>query len=611
MVSIKKNTNSFASFPQYLLTVLAVAGTFLILGWLFKYSAYGFDFTDESFYLVWIANPFIYDGSITQFGFVYYPLYRLLGGDIAALRQANILLTFGLAWSLTYFFLASIAVDLIKSRITLLTISASLATSALIIFSSWLATPSYNSLALQALLISATGLILVDKSFHRKSIIGWLLIGIGGWLAFMAKPTTALALAVGVLIYLPLARKFSLQMLALTVGSTILLLLISALLIDGSTLGFLKRLQLGVEFSQYLGGGHTLEKMLRIDTFQLDSKTKLGLRLVFFLVLIALWGAWAKNKQWLFVTAPISIAFFALTAMLTFGQIHKTAGLGQFQGLLIFALVYAATVAALILGRLKGLKKISVSQWALAALFLTMPHMYAFGTNNNYWQAGSLAAIFWLLAGLTLLGPLIRERASWLLLLPLALAAQAVTATLLQTGLEQPYRQTQPLRLNASTLEIGSQGAELILSKGYAEYIAKAKSTIRESGFESKTPIIDLTGQSPGILYSIGAESIGQAWTIGGYPGSLKLAEAAFIRITCEKISKAWVLFEQGGPRSISNELMHSLGADFPINYELVGKWQTAEGAGGYPARRTQELYKPLKHSETLNICMRLRNSQG
>jgi hypothetical protein len=173
----------------------------------------------------------------------------------------------------------------------------------------------------------------------------------------MAKPTTALALAVGVLIYLPLARKFSVQMLALTVGSTILLLLISALLIDGSILGFLKRLQLGVEFSKYLGGGHTLEKMLRIDDFQLDLRTKLGLRLIFFLVLIALWGAWAKNKQWLFVTAPISIAFFALTAMLTFGQIHKAAGLGQFQGLLIFALVYAATVAALILGRLKGLKK--------------------------------------------------------------------------------------------------------------------------------------------------------------------------------------------------------------------------------------------------------------
>lgn len=194
MVSIKKNINSFPFFLQYLLTALVAAGTSLILGWLLKYSAYGFDFTDESFYLVWIANPFIYDASITQFGFVYHPLYKLLGGDIAALRQANILITFNLAWSLTYFFLASMALDLMKSRVSLLAISASLATTALIVFSSWLPTPSYNSLALQALLISATGLILADKSFNRKSIIGWILISIGGWLAFMAKPTTAFVL---------------------------------------------------------------------------------------------------------------------------------------------------------------------------------------------------------------------------------------------------------------------------------------------------------------------------------------------------------------------------------------------------------------------------------
>lgn len=607
MVSIKKNTNSFAFFLEYLLTVLAAAGTFLILGWLLKYSAYGFDFTDESFYLVWIANPFIYDGSITQFGFVYHPLYKLLGGDIAALRQANILLTFGLAWILTYFFLASMAVDLIKNRFTLLAISASLATSALIIFSSWLPTPSYNSLALQALLISATGLILTDKSFHRKSIIGWLLIGIGGWLAFMAKPTTALALAVGVLIYLPLARKFSFQMLALTVGSAILLLLISALLIDSSVIGFIKRLQLGVEFSHHLGGGHTLEKILRIDDFQLDSKTKLSLRAVFLLLFIALWSAWAKNKQWLLVSVPISITFFALTALLTLGQISEAAGFGQFQGLLVFALVCAATLAALVLGRLRLLKTVSATQWSNSTLFLIMPHIYAFGTNSNYWQVGSSAAIFWLLAGLMLLVPLIRERTSLLLLLPFALATQAVTATLLQSGLEHPYRQTQPLRLNSSNLEIGPQKSKLNLSESYSTYFVSAISTAKKVGFEPNTPLIDLSGQSPGILFAINAKNIGQPWTLGGYPGSLAFVKAGLSRFSCEDISHAWVLFEPDGPRKIAPELMVEIGANFPSNYDQVGSWQTAKGAGGYAASRDQQLYKPRFPKDTLTTCKKLR----
>jgi hypothetical protein len=592
---------------QNALVALCAAGTVLIISWLIRYSAYGFDFTDESFYLVWIANPFVYDGSVSQFGFVYHPLHRLLGGDIAALRQANIIITFALAWGLAYSFLASLAVDLKESRITLPVVSASLATSAFILFDSWLLTPSYNSLNLQALLIATTGLVLAEKNVDSKSISGWLLIGLGGWLAFMAKPSTALALAVGVFLYLLLARKFSIRMLAISVVCTLALLLVSALLIDGSFLRFIARLQIGVEFGKILGGGHSLSQVLRIDNFQLSEKFKLSILLVAGAVFLALWSMCTKNKKWQVIGLLISIAFFSITALLTLGQTHRTAGLGQFQGLLIFVVVYAAVITALALGRLHALKSVSSQQWTIAALFMAMPHIYAFGTNGNYWEAGSSAAIFWLLAGLTVLGPLIRERASWSHMLPLALAAQTVTATLIKTGLEQPYRQPQPLRLNASAQKIGPQGSALTLSEDYFAYISSAIATAKKVGFEPNTPLIDLSGQSPGILYAVGAELIGQAWTIGGYPGSLKLAKAALDRTSCGKIAASWILFEQHGPRSIPAELIQSLGADFPNDYEHVGAWQTAEGAGGYPDRRTQDLYRPLEKHKTLMHCQKLR----
>ncbi len=607
MTTDEKNQHATIAPLQSVLVTLCAAGTILLIWWLLKYSAYGIDFTDESFYLVWIANPFSYSISINQFGFVYHPLYSLLGGDIAALRQANILITFALAWGLAYSFLASLAVDLKESRITLLVVSAALATSAFILFDYWLPTPSYNSLNFQALLITANGLILAQKTPHRGSIIGWALIGIGGWLAFMAKPSTALALAVSVFLYLLLARKLSIRMLALTVACALTLLLISALLIDGSVVGFVKRIQLGVKFSRLLGGGHNLNQILRIDEFQLGAKFRLAIFLLSGAIFLALWSICAKSKKWSFIGLLISIALFAFTSLLTLGQIHWVVGLGQFQGLLVFAVIYALAIAALVLGRLSALKTISVQQWAIAALFLVMPHVYAFGTNGNYWQTGSRAAVFWILAGLTLLSPLIRERASWLLGLPVALATQAVTATLVQTGLEQPYRQIQPLRLNASVLEIGAQRSEMMLSEGYAKYLSDVEAVVREAGFKPTTPMIDLSGQSPGILYSVGAENIGQAWTIGGYPGSLKLAEAALAHTSCEKISVAWILFEQDGPRSIPTELMFRLGADFPSGYKHVGTWQTAEGAGGYPDRRTQNLYKPVEQRKTLMSCQKLR----
>jgi hypothetical protein len=208
---------------------------------------------------------------------------------------------------------------------------------------------------------------------------------------------------------------------------------------------------------------------------------------------------------------------------------------------------------------------------------------------------------------LILLGPLIRERASCLIALPITLATQAITATLLQTGLEQPYRQPQPLRFNTSTLEIGPHSSSLILSEGYSVYIASAMSITKNAGFDLNTPLIDLSGHSPGILFAIKAKNIGHPWNLGGYPGSLAFVKAGLSHFSCEDISQAWILFEPNGPRKISSELMRELGADFPLNYIQVGSWQTAEGAGGYAGSRNQQLYKPKFSSETLANCKKVR----
>lgn len=587
------------------LVALCAAGTFLLICWLLKYSAYGIDFTDESFYLVWIADPFIYNGSITQFGFVYHPLYRLLGDNIAALRQANILITFALAWGLTYSFFSSLAANLKENRLALLVISAAVATCSFTLFDSWLPTPNYNSLNLQALLVTATGLVLAKKHAYSTSIYGWVLVGLGGGVAFLAKPSTALALAIGVTVYFLLAR-FSIRMFFIPVTCALALLVFCAVMVDGSVADFIKRYQVGIESASHLGGGHTLRQILRVDSFHTNKEFKLGIVLLSSAVFLAFLSLCAKNK-WFFIGPLISVALFILTALLTLGHIHRTANFGEFQGLLIFAVVFAVVTATFALGRMPVLKTIPVQQWALATLFLVLPHLYAFGTNGNYWKAGSSAAIFWLLSGLTLFASLIRARESWLFALPAALAVQAVTATLLQTGLEQPYRQPQPLRINSSTLEIGPQRSLLTLSEGFSTYIASAVNAAETAGFVPNTPVIDLTGQSPGILYFLKARSIGQAWMIGGYPGSLKLAETALGRTPCEEISAAWILHEKDGPRAIPTELMLSLGADFPNNYRQVGTWTTAGGAGGYKAPRTQDLYRPIEPQKTLMTCKKLR----
>ncbi|WP_460111420.1 hypothetical protein [Pseudomonas sp. H3_D04] len=146
------------------------------------------------------------------------------------------------------------------------------------------------------------------------------------------------------------------------------------------------------------------------------------------------------------------------------------------------------------------------------------------------------------------------------------------------------------------------------MSEEYAGYLIEARSAALQAGFQPGTPVIDLSGQSPGMLYAMGATSIGQAWMIGGYPGSFKMASEALKRVRCDQLAAAWLLTEPEGPRSLSDNLVSSFGAK-PSDYEVVGSWKTAKGAGGFDQRPAQQLLKPIKNLDTsIKACIESRN---
>jgi hypothetical protein len=201
--------NAIVSPPIHLasrvtLTLSAIC-TLSILAWTLHQCNFGLDFADEGYYLVSIFAPFRYPVSLSQFGFIYHPLYKLVDGNIALLRQTNVLLTFCLAWTLAGISLKAIFVGRNWTKFSLIVISAAIASASLVFLRLWLPTPSYNWLSFQSLLITAIGLLLAEKHFSGLSVVGWLLVATGGWLAFMAKPTTAAALGLSSAVYLLLS----------------------------------------------------------------------------------------------------------------------------------------------------------------------------------------------------------------------------------------------------------------------------------------------------------------------------------------------------------------------------------------------------------------------
>ena len=177
---------------------------------------------------------------------MYHPLYKLVDGNIAALRQANIATSFGLGVFAGWTLLGRVFGAQTINSLGRFAIAAALATSTLlsfVIIGWWLPTPSYNSLVFQGLLVAATGLILADRTTTPRSILGWALIAIGGWLTFMGKPPSAAALAVISAIYLLLSGRFRVKCMLVACALTVALIILSALLIDGSIVAFIERLR--------------------------------------------------------------------------------------------------------------------------------------------------------------------------------------------------------------------------------------------------------------------------------------------------------------------------------------------------------------------------------
>lgn len=584
---------------EKVLLTAAVLMTVVTLAWLLRFSHYGIDFTDESFYLVWMAHPYRYGVSVTQYGFVYHPVYLLLDGQIAALRQFNILFTFALAWALCWVFLRTTFAAAALGTARLAVLAAALATVSQLFLAAWLPTPSYYSLTLQSLLIAAIGLLLCGAKPSATSIAGWLLVGLGGWLAFMAKPTTAAALAACAFAYLLLAGKLNLRLLAIAAATSIALLCLSAWAIDGSIPVFIERLRAGVETAGILGGGHTLIQLLRIDSFEVGLKAMLLFLMAMSLAAGAACLSQSKNKWLVGVGALATLLLAALPLAVIFRIFPGHLGAGQFQDLLIWAVPAAAMVTAGVLLRFKGLQGLSRAQISVALLFLLLPHAYAFGTNGNYWATGANAGLFWVLGGLAILAPMASFAKMGAILLPLALASQLITVVLIHTGMATPYRQPEPLWTNNHLTEFGSPGKKLLLSGGFGFYVDEVVRTAAAAGFKKDTPMIDLTGQSPGILYALGANNIGQAWIIGGYPGSVALAEASLKGAPCADLSRAWLLLEDAGPRRISSTVLSVYGANLATDFKMVGSFKTAAGAGGYEEARLQKVFKPIRSPET------------
>lgn len=233
---------------------------FPLLFLLFFYASSGFDITDESFYLLWASHPEEVLASVTQFGYYTGLLYSLSGEDITIFRIAGLCLLL----VVTVFFsieLEKYWISLsrpfshlgVRWRVIVLLLLGSLA-----YYNRWRLTPSYNWLALISVILVGIGLLrtITDKfnSQQQKEqslfFLNALLVGVGGALAFMAKPTTALFLAAITIYWLASHPRHTrrLAFVGIASFSAILFLYLHAIAFKGGIIPFLQYLVRGNDY---------------------------------------------------------------------------------------------------------------------------------------------------------------------------------------------------------------------------------------------------------------------------------------------------------------------------------------------------------------------------
>ncbi|WP_428825265.1 hypothetical protein ACLIKD_12165 [Azonexus sp. IMCC34842] len=587
--------------------VFSAICTICIVGWVLWCVRFGIDFADEGFYLNWISNPFKYSASVTQFGYIYHPIFRLVNGDIALLRQFNTLVTFLLGWVLSVLYLRVVFGQSGIKLVSQMVISAAIATVSLVFLRLWLPTPSYNWLAFQALMISMIGLLLARANFTLGSVFGWLLIGVGGWFAFMAKPSTAAALALISLFYIIGSGKINLYLIGLSSAMAAGLTLVFALLVDNSVFIFYSRLTEGLRYAQLLSPDYDAKTIFRVGSFYFGENE--WHYFIYGIVVIAAlhYISRLRTSIPLFILVALLFGITSLILSVVFGITLTVFQDSQWVNLVILAVPVFFVFIGFLGGRL-GVKDANHtrSQWSNFLVLLALPYAFAFGTGNNYWSLAGLVAIFWILAGLSFLGKeCVVGRA--LPLLSFAVAVQFYSVSIVLLGVRGPYYQPNPIPQSDYRIDIGGHGTTLMIPATFGRYISDASKAAREAGFVHGTPMIDLTGHSPGVLYALGASSPGWPWIYGNFANSKKsenFAIEVMKRLECEESASAWLLLEPSGPVKISPEILETIGADASSDFETVGDFLTAPYVGGFAEVQIQQLLKPKRpYAEAFAAC--------
>ncbi|MHA7862029.1 hypothetical protein ACX1DX_11720 [Tessaracoccus sp. Y36] len=560
----------------------------------------GLDLTDEGMYLNWMTSPWDWPWASTQFAFFFHPLWSLAGQDLVLVRRWTVLLLLQVGVG---FFAAVVRRAFALSRGSSVAWGALLTPTVLLAVGSQSVffTPSYNLLGLIGLLVSGAalaGILLPAPTPTRRPVLGvwpWAALGVGGVVCFASRPTAGALLLVLVLIALVVAGQWSWRGLGVAAGVALTAFLIMTLLIDGGPVRFLERVLEGLELYSIQTQRGALDAV--VNTFTEDIRWEradvlwgllLGLLLAIAMVLRRA-GRYAPH-----CLAGLAALLGAATVWAMADGSTPLTGRVLRSATVALLLWAGGTVASLVTAR-----RLRRPVLAAVGALLLLPYVYAFGTHYSTVALAGSAAFCWLASSLVALGAARKSRAA----LPAVAGVWLLATALCLNAASGAAPRQEPLA--AQDVAVDLAGKALVdLSPDMARYLGAVADGVAAEGFVAGTPVLDLTGESPGLVYHLRARATADSWVIGRYPGSRdRLARELTLHTDCDLIGGSWLLVSPDGARRIDPEVLGEAGLQFPDDYRLALRETAPARSGGYGL----EVWAPVDGAALSERCSALR----
>jgi hypothetical protein len=508
----------------------------------------GFEFTDESYYL----HNFLYwrefTGTVTFFGAYFEWPFRLSGASIAAMRVLSLLLVLASAALLArqvmlFGWEEPGAPRGIRQQFWYMV--APMAAAMLFFgFLSTLRAPSYNLLCLVAMaLMTACMLSVLGRRAAGQSTAAMaFLYGLALGACFLSKATTAVSVTVLHLgFFLVLNRDWAWRWLLTVLAMVTAGFVLNFVVLTMSFPGWLEMLKEGIAITRVRDGSYSMWMVLNGLRWSLQKQLPsaapwlLGGALLLFL---------ARRKIALASPSTRSFLVVALIAAVSFSHVYE----GWSRLWLIITACVAASlwfVERLACGdRLAGydLRR----ERALTVLLLLSPLAFSFGTNMPLLAHSAIASLFASIAICLRLYRLGAARAITGPALAIALALLCAPALLTQwlawTDVLHTYRQVAPLAQQDALRMLGTEGSVVRVDQATARSLQALQQMARNAGMPAGQDMLDMTGDSPGVIYALGARPLGSPWMLGGYPGSSAAIERILEKVDTQRVRGAWLL---------------------------------------------------------------------